>query len=576
MKTTSTTRNDAPARLTIAVYASFLQGLYLGEIVTQIRQLCMIKGHRLVLIRTGSFGQFRSDLHLAGADAVIIVRNAIAPELAEKLAEMPTPCVSIAYDYFPHKIPVVAADNEHGVRLAFDHLLNQGRRRIAFVGDLSQYDLRKRYEAYCALHEESGLALKDQYLFPVGDTLFSGGNAAAHEFLQRQCDADAVIFGAGLTAVAFVQRLKVLQPQLAESLSFICFDANPLIPVLTPEVVSIDQNLQLLAYRSLNVIEAQLKQEPVSSHTLVQPKIVDTSDKDGPNPFLATCPDLPELENPSYMKGVVANLHDWPREIAASRLGLLMSIAPIFPSFMQSAVLSRYFVDERKNAWVRHTKTYAFDGSHAVNVSDTASLCRAKSFPSKTVEALISSDFDICTHMPIHMNDRLWGVLSLFGRGDDVRRPSSFFGFSGFIEQAVKLFEQELALAKLRQASSPVAKEDSPSAALQPDQEASIRWNIDTGETHWSQEALGLLGFHSAIERNIYQHLEITDRVHSEDLESVRQAAERCRRGREVSFSARVKMKNGEYAQAGLLGKPIVEDQKVVGIHFYIGLQPND
>lgn len=576
MKPTATTGSDAPERLTIAVYAPYLQGLYLGEIVTQIRQLCLIKGHRLVLIRTGGFGQFKSDLHLAGVNAVIVVRNAIAPELAEKLVGMHVPCVSIAYDYFPHKIPVVAADNEHGVRLAFEHLQNKGCQGIAFVGDLSQYDLRKRYEAYCALHEELGLTLQDQYLFPVGDTLFSGGLAAAHEFLKRECNADAIFFGAGLTAIAFVQRLKVLRPELAQSLRFICFDANPLVPVLTPEVTCIDQNLQLLAYRALNVIEAQLKQEPINALTLVQPKIVDTLEQGGPDPFLATCPDLPELENPAYMKGVVANLHDWPREIAASRLSLLMSIAPLFPSFMQSAVLSRYFVDERKTAWVRHTKTFACDGSHGVDINDTASLCRARAFPTRTVEALIEPGFDICTHMPIQLNDRLWGVLSLFGRGEDAHRPSSYLGFTGFVEQAVKLFEQDLALAKLRQAASPAAKENAPSEPLQSDLDASIRWNIETGETYWSQEALGLMGFYSAIERNIYQHLEITDRVHNEDLESVRQAVERCRRGREVNFGARIKLKNGEYAQAGLLGKPIIEEQKVIGIHFHLGLQPGD
>ena len=60
---------------------------------------------------------------------------------------------------------MVCSDNRQGVKLAFEHLVAQGHSRIAFIGDLTQYDLRKRYEAYCEEHGRHHLPLDEELSF---------------------------------------------------------------------------------------------------------------------------------------------------------------------------------------------------------------------------------------------------------------------------------------------------------------------------------------------------------------------------------------------------------------------------
>lgn len=572
-------QDQAQQRLTLAVFTPHLQGFYLGELVNQIRQLCLQKGHQLVLICTDGFGEYSSDLHLAGLDAAIIIRNAVAPALAENLRGLQIPCVAIAYDYFPQPIPLVSSDNEQGVRLAFQHLLAANRQSIAFVGDLSHYDLRKRYEAYCQLSEENALPVREDYLFTVSNTLFAGGQAAAKEFMQRQCDADAIIFGAGLTGMGFVQYMNSVHPSRARDLSYLCFDSNPLIPVFSPEMHCLDQNFDQLAGRSLAVIEALMRGEPVAPQTLVQPKLVGSAPagSEGLDNSLATCVDLPELQNPHYMKALLANLHDWPREIGASQLEQLMSIAPLFPRLLDSAFLSRYYVDEKQRTWVKHTKTLDMQGGCSMDANDADSLCRARDFPPASIRQQCGPAYDICTHLPIHLNGRLWGFLSLMGGGAGTAAPSSYFGFAGYMEAVVQLYEQELTLMQLKKALAAPARQDKHSAATKVDPEASIHWSATTGITLWAEKSLALLGFTTPIERNIYQNLDITDRLHVSDVEAVQQAMDDCcKNGSNIRLFVRLKSKNGDYLPVLMTGKAIREDHQRPGINFCIGLQASE
>ena len=147
---------------TIGVYTPYLQGFYFGELVSQLQQYSFLKGYNFTVIKTGSFGSFKSTVHSAHIDYAVILRNAVHNDLAQHLLNEGKSVVSIAYDYFPLAIPMVTSDNELGTELAFNHLIQKGHRELAFVGDLSQYDIRKRYEAFCDQCEINQFELNDK------------------------------------------------------------------------------------------------------------------------------------------------------------------------------------------------------------------------------------------------------------------------------------------------------------------------------------------------------------------------------------------------------------------------------
>lgn len=560
----------------IALYTPYLQGSYVGELVNQIRQLSFIKGYRLVIIRTGDYGRFNECIHLDNIDAAIIIRNAIATDLAELLINREIPCVSIAYDYFPLKMPMVSSDNAQGISLAFDHLLQLGHKQIAFIGDLSQYDIRKRYEFYCDQHDSNNLPLRDDFLFNVADILLSGGIHAAKNFAKRECDATAIIFGAGLTGIGFIQHMRLIEQQFANRLHYVCFDALSMIPVFTPEMTTVDQNLHLIVYRAFNAIDHQLDKKEFELHTTVTPKLtrVNNNPSESYDDFIATCVDLPELHNPNYMKSLLSNMHEWPREILLSQLDQLMSVAPLFESFMGRAVLSRYFIDNKHTPWIKIVKVFAPGETTASELSDSSTLCKASDFPPKSF-AHLYSQYDSCIHIPIVTNGKIWGLLSFLGDSGCKTPASSYYGFSGYIESIVRMYEQDLELRTLRKRLNDLAASDVATEQMTGGTDATIEWNIDGNQTSWSEAALTKLGFTSPIEVNIYRNMEITDRIHPDDFEKARSAVAECRISKKpLQFRVKYRSKSSTYVDVIMHGRPQIDEQsKLTSIVFCLDIE---
>lgn len=563
-----------PGSLTVGLYTPYFQGFYIGELVNQIRQLCFVKGYRLVVIRTGGYGTFQSALQLEQIDCAIFLRNSVSAAFAESVLAI-KPCVSIAYDYFPLAIPVVSSDHQFGIGLAMEHLLKLGHTKIAFVGDLSQYDLRKRYEYYCEAHDKYQLALNEHYLFTVDDAQFSGGCEAARQFIDRGSDATGIIFGAGLTGIGFLPYLKKFRPELAKNITGVCFDALALIPVLTPELASIDQNLNLIAYRALNVLESQLGQKEMAQHIFVRPKLtlVQTSSDAQFDAFIATCADLPDFHNPHYVKTLLANMQEWPRTIVESDLDQLMCIAPLFGHFMEAAFLSRHFSDSNQKSWLKQIKAFLTSGISKTELSDSASLCREEKYPPSSARQILDNRFDLYLHIPIRLNGKTWGLLTVVGCSSETSPAASFFAFGGYLEAIAHQYEQDLEIKELRKKLADC--QTSPdNTELVVDREALITWHFESGLTIWSEKALQKLGFQSAMELNIYSNMDITDRIHKDDLPHIRQCVAQARSDKSgFQTNLRFKLKNGRFAEAMLTAEPSIDtEQKMKGLVFRIGV----
>lgn len=566
----------APSRLTLGLYTPFLQGFYVGELVNQIRQLCSIKGYRLIVICTGGYGKFSSNIHLSEIDGAIFIRNAISVEFAESLLNQHKPCVAIAYDYFPLSIPVVSSDNQFGVHLAMEHLIKLGHKKIAFVGDLSHYDLRKRYEHYCEAHDHFQLELKENCLFTVTDSQFAGGHVAAQKFIQDGCDATGVIFGAGLTGVGFIQYLQKNQPELASSIASVCFDALPLIPVFTPQMASIDQNLHLIAYRTINTLESSLSHQEVQDQILVQPKLINVRDNPHENydAFMATCVDLAEFNNPNYVKSIISNLFDWPREIVEHQLDSVMSLSPLFTRYMENAFLLRHFIDSNQNHWLKQVKAFMPDQVIKIEPSDSSSLCRVEKFPPASMRNLKLEEFDFFLHLPLMVNGKLWGFLTTCGSSTSYTAGSSFLAFGGYMESLARLFAQDVEIKSLHQRLAGATATTQTMTTTEVDRDAGIRWDFDSGITQWTEKALQKLGYSSAIELNIYSTMEITDRIHKDYLDVIRQRVSLCKAEKApFQMPLKYKMKNGSFFDAVLAGEAIADSEnKITGIQFFLGV----
>jgi len=94
------------------------------------------------------------------ADGVLIFAPVLGSDLVPGIAALGMPLVVVSGPSGEPEVPYVDVDNAHGVRLAVEHLLGLGHRRIAhLMGNLDQANVLERRDAFCAALGEAGVSV---------------------------------------------------------------------------------------------------------------------------------------------------------------------------------------------------------------------------------------------------------------------------------------------------------------------------------------------------------------------------------------------------------------------------------
>lgn len=538
----------------VGVYTPNLQGFYFSELVSQLCQLSHLKDYRISIIRTGKAGVYASKLHIDKLDYIVILRNAIHPELAEHLISLGKPVVSIGYDYFPLRIPFIGVDNYQGTELAFDYLLNKGLRNIAFIGDISQFDCRKRYEAYCELHEKHGMEINEDNIYSITSSAFLGSKEVANQFLNRTQTNTGIIFARTFDSVGFNQYLLSKNPEAHVSTPRISFGSNSLVPAAQSKMGLIDLNLHIVAYRALSTLEDIAKGKEVKSEELVECKLIDEDNTHyhESDAYLATAVELPELSNANYVKSVFCTVQDWPKTIAKTNFDEIMLLQFLFGKFLEKAYFGRVAKITSGKELIKIDKIIFSESITAFENTDRSSLVAIESFPPE-IDPDSNADSNtqpyISLLLPIYLGDKFWGILSTEAFDYRSTQLSSLTALAAYLENTVDHYIKH-------RLESNASKGNSIDAQQASSQRFKITWNKNRNETLWDDDALNYLGFSSELEKGIYKHMEIFDRLDGESEELLSSVFQ----NNEFDIEVKIRHKNKSYVPFRLSSKGIEEN----------------
>jgi LacI family transcriptional regulator len=170
-------------------------------------------------------------------DGVLLVAMSGRDRVGTELRRRAVPVVSIdPADDAAADVPAIGVTNSSGGRLATEHLIGLGHRRIAMIGGpKGLLSSRGRQDGYRAALEDAGLPLEPR-LLESGDFCFESGTAAAGRLLDRP-DPPTAIFAAsdqmafGVYAAAWSRGLRV--PEDLSVVGFDDLDAHWATPPLT-------------------------------------------------------------------------------------------------------------------------------------------------------------------------------------------------------------------------------------------------------------------------------------------------------------------------------------------------------
>ncbi|MBO9598683.1 MAG: EAL domain-containing protein [Cohnella sp.] len=252
----------------IGLIAPHLDGEYYGRIILDIHQYVRSKHSRLFAIQSAdeTLGIVRLEDPVAFnlIDAWILVLPTASAYFQDMLNKSGKPVVGVGFQPPTLQAHSVVVSNYESMRQAVLHLIDvHGHERIAFVGNLDQYDLHERYLGYREALSERGLPLDDRLVFNAADNLLEGGAQATKELLSgsETLDFSAIVGGTDLNAIGAMNVLRERGYAVPGDVAVIGFDdipqASTNYPSLTTVYQSFNEVARLAVERVFDLLEGK-------------------------------------------------------------------------------------------------------------------------------------------------------------------------------------------------------------------------------------------------------------------------------------------------------------------------------
>jgi DNA-binding LacI/PurR family transcriptional regulator len=200
-------------------------------------QLVLLLAHTAQ--RHGRLDDYLTRQHV---DGVLLLSLHDDDALPDRIRERGLPVVLGGRATEQQQGPYVDADNVLGARLAVDHLVDRGRRRIATIAGPGDMVVgRTRYDGYLAGLRAAGLEADDA-LVVRGDFSQDSGEAGMRVLLSRAPDLDAVFCANDLMAAGALRVLRAAGREVPREVSVVGFDDAPLAQSTHPPLTTVHQS----------------------------------------------------------------------------------------------------------------------------------------------------------------------------------------------------------------------------------------------------------------------------------------------------------------------------------------------
>jgi len=176
----------------------------------------------------------------------------------------------------------VDVDNRDGARIAIDHLVEAGRRRIATIaGPQDMAPGIDRLLGYREALTSAGLST-DPTLEEAADFTFDGGAAAMRTLLERCPDLDAVFCASDLMAAGAVGVLRAAGRRVPADVAVVGYDDSPVAETTEPPLTSVRQPVEEMGREMVRLLVAGLRTpEPVGRRVILATRLVPRASSGG-------------------------------------------------------------------------------------------------------------------------------------------------------------------------------------------------------------------------------------------------------------------------------------------------------
>ncbi|MBT2484709.1 MULTISPECIES: LacI family DNA-binding transcriptional regulator [unclassified Microbacterium] len=247
------------------------------EMMSVIEQVVSSSGYRLVLSSTGTSSSSVDvvrDLGRGYVDGMILSPLRVTDELLAALKATPVPVVVLGRLPDGAGLDTVRADSLTAMRLIVDHLVDEGRRDIAFVNgpaDTTPGTYRREgFAAAVAAHPSVSTRSVDAQDFTI-----AAGYAAALAALQRDQRPDAIVAANDLIGIGVIRAAEDLGLTVPDDIAVTGVDNTELAAVVRPGLTSVDLGAEERGRVAADLLLARINEPSRAAHTVtVSPSLV--------------------------------------------------------------------------------------------------------------------------------------------------------------------------------------------------------------------------------------------------------------------------------------------------------------
>lgn len=227
---------------------------YMDEAENEVRralQLCVEKKPLGILFLGGNRENFLADFDKIKVPSVLVTNDA---------SDLPFPNLSS-----------VSLDNVASARMAVEHLVSLGHRKIALIGGprADSDTTAQRYQGCMNAFDAHGIAFDPQLDYETVRFSFAGGYQGAQNLLARGRDFTAIFAMSDVMAIGAIRALRDAGKQVPEDISVVGFDGLPIGAYTIPQLTTVTQPVRELAERSIRLLTENIDGCRVTRHETV-------------------------------------------------------------------------------------------------------------------------------------------------------------------------------------------------------------------------------------------------------------------------------------------------------------------
>ena len=195
-------------------------------------------------------------------------------ENTELLRNIEIPTVILEKRVSGKNISYIGSDNEYGINLILDHLLELGHQDIAFIKGPDFIECSK--DRFTAFYKRmNSLNLYNDNFVKEGNFRLKSGYKATQELLNGDKIPTAIIASSDSMAIGAMKAIEEKGLKIPDDISLIGYDGFEIGAFLSPSLTTVYQDFQTMGIKAVETLFSMIENEESSVNLVFKPKLIE-------------------------------------------------------------------------------------------------------------------------------------------------------------------------------------------------------------------------------------------------------------------------------------------------------------